>query len=550
MSAKVMMAEMRVVGHPQTVIMRFVARRTLKSATFLALAFAVVVASKVVGYVQVYPTAKDQVAAAAALANNAGVKVLYGTPHHLETVAGFAVWYALTMGVLLGSVWAWLVATRQLRGEETAGRWELLLAGQTTRRRAAAGALGGLAVSLMVFYAIAAITLTAIGSIHQVNYAPGPALFFALAAVSAAVMFMAIGALASQLMPTRARAAGLAAAVFGVSFAVRAAGDVTNAHWLLNVTPLGWVEQLQPLVNPQPIWLLPIVGLSAVAGMGAVWLAGKRDLGASVVRDHDTARPRLRLLSGPLLAAVRTTRGVMLAWIGALGLSGWFFGALASTAVQVFQSSSSAQQYLDRLSGAGSATASTKAFIGAIFFIFMLVLMAYAASSAGAMRADEAQGYLDNLLVRKVSRRRWLWGRVGLAMAVAVGLAATASVSMWLGVSAHPNGLMFGDLIKAGLNMVPAAIFTLGIGIFSLGMVPRLTTVIAYGVIAWSFLIELVGSGTTVNHWVLDTSVFTHVAFAPAVEPKWRAGAVLVMLGLALVAIGALRFNRRDLASE
>ncbi len=37
--------------------------------------------------------------------------------------------------MVLGAVWGLLTATRLLRGEEDAGRWELLLAGQTTRER-------------------------------------------------------------------------------------------------------------------------------------------------------------------------------------------------------------------------------------------------------------------------------------------------------------------------------------------------------------------------------------------------------------------------------
>ena len=38
-----------------------------------------------------------------------------------------------------------LTATRLMRREEDSGRWELLLAGQTTRRRAAVQAVAGLA---------------------------------------------------------------------------------------------------------------------------------------------------------------------------------------------------------------------------------------------------------------------------------------------------------------------------------------------------------------------------------------------------------------------
>src|SRR4051812_25709035 len=92
------------VGWPRTLVARFVARQTIRSATFVALAFATFTVSKTVGYVAVYPTVKERLSAATLESSNAGIVALYGTPHHIESVPGFAAWYALCMGVLIGSV--------------------------------------------------------------------------------------------------------------------------------------------------------------------------------------------------------------------------------------------------------------------------------------------------------------------------------------------------------------------------------------------------------------------------------------------------------------
>jgi polyether ionophore transport system permease protein len=80
--------------------------------------------------------------------------------------------------------------------------------------------------------------------------------------------------------------------------------------------------------------------------------------------------------------------------------------------------------------------------------------------------------------------------------------------------------------------------------------VPRFAGLIAYGVTAWSFVIELLRTGTNLNHWILDTSVFTHVAFAPAADPKWHTAWVLIAIGILLTGAGFGAFNRRDLAAE
>jgi ABC-2 type transport system permease protein len=62
-----------------------------------------------------------------------------------DPVAGYTAYHVIGVLGIIGAVWGLLAATRLLRGEEEAGRWELLLAGRTTRRRAAAAAIAGLA---------------------------------------------------------------------------------------------------------------------------------------------------------------------------------------------------------------------------------------------------------------------------------------------------------------------------------------------------------------------------------------------------------------------
>jgi ABC-2 type transport system permease protein len=226
-----------------------------------------------------------------------------------------------------------------------------------------------------------------------------------------------------------------------------------------------------------------------------------------------------------------------------------YFGALTNTAAKAFTATATGSQFINRLAGVAH-DAGEKAFLGIGFLLFMLVLMSYAASAAGSMRQEEAQGYLDNLVVRATSRSRWLWGRIGLACAVIGVGSLVIGLGAWVGLGNHTSTLTAHDLYLAGLNCIPPAVFTLGLGIFALGFVPRLTTVLGYGVIAWSFLIQLVSSGLNLNHWLLDTSVFTHTALTPAASPRWGTGAVFLILGAILALIGAVRFSQRDLAGE
>ena len=548
-SATVPKSSVKYFRSPQTVIGRFVAKRTIYSAVLWALVFGAYVASKASGYANLYPTLQDRLKFLASFSSNIGINAILGLPHNVETVAGFTAWNCLMILTIIGSIWAFLLATKKFRGEEEAGRWELLLSGQTTARRATVNVLAGLSMCLAVFFGVTAITFIATGRLHNVDFNTSAALFFALAATAGAAMFIAIGTFISQLMPTRSRAAGVSAAIFGIFFLLRAAADITSLHWLLNLSPLGWIEKLQPLFGSRWVWFIPIIVLVLILSILTVWIAGERDLGASIFADKDTAKAHTRFLNGPLAMSIRLTWAKTLSWALGLGIFSFFFGILTKSAAQAISASANEGKYIDRLVHAQQLSLATT-FIGVIFFILMPLIMAYVASAVGAMRNDEAEGYLDNLLVRPVSRLRWLYDRISLIIMAVLIVGIFSAICSWAGAAIQHNGIAFHSYITAGINAIVPAIFTLGIGIFALGFMPRLTTIIAYSVVAWSFLISMISSGIKLNHWVLDTSIMTHMNLAPAVSPNWTSALVIILLGIAVALLGILRFNRRDLASE
>jgi hypothetical protein len=130
-----------------------------------------------------------------------------------------------------GTVNALQDSTRLLRGEEESGRWDLLLAGQTTPRRAASLALAGLAVGALALWAVTAVTSTLTGQYSKVNIGAGPMLYFSVAQVATAVMFLAVGALTSQLAATRRQAVPAVHpnwSVNGVMIVLGAAGAIAG----------------------------------------------------------------------------------------------------------------------------------------------------------------------------------------------------------------------------------------------------------------------------------------------------------------------------------
>ncbi len=538
---------------PQLTVARFVGVRMMRTGAVWGLVFGLYVYDNAYAFDTIARSASLRHQLLSTMASNAGLKALLGDTQGITTRGGFTDWRAIGVATLVASIWGLLAATRMLRGEESAGRWELFLAAATTQRRAAAGALAGLGAGVLAMYVMTALLTALVGVRRNVGIGLGQSLFFALAVVAGAAMFAAVGAVASELMPTRARAGGVAGTVFGAAFMLRALGDAASgSHWLVYVSPLGWVEQLHPLTGPQPLWLLPVFGLVAACAVATILLAD-RDLGASVLADKDTAAPRTAMLGSPNLFALRMSRAVIVSWLLAMAVAALLYGSLAKSTGQAFASSGALRKFTGNLTHVALRQlqlSGTRVFAGIIFLILMTLIMAYVASAVGMVREDEAEGYVDNLLVRSISRQRWLSGRVGLILAVLLAAGILGGGSFWVAATSQHAGLTFSELLLAGINSAAPAALLLGIGVLTLGLVPRLTSITCWGLLAWAFLLDMLGSAIKVNHWLMDTSLLYHPALAPAVNPDWRIAGTYLAIGCMAALLGGWRFTRRDLQSS
>ncbi len=514
-----------------------------KVAAVLGWMTGIVTISALYGYRSAYPTLTDRLRLSASFSHDAGIAAVFGPARSLETVSGFTAFRTLAILPLIIGIWAGLTATKALRGNEDSGQWEILVSSPTTKRHATLATIRGIYLTLNITLVVSAILLTATSLISK-NYSVPAGLFYALTLVSSGYLFAGVGSLASQLVNNRRSASTITGLVIGLSFLIRAIADSSPSiawmHWL---SPLGWINQAAPLTHSRWLGLLPVLVTTIVLTASAIALSGKRDMGASLIPERISNRGGRAITSIPKLWLKLQGLNI-LSWAAGFFFLSFAFGLVAHGATQAFSSSSAIQTTV----GALGISKISELFFGIIFLMLASGLMFAANSQAAALREQESEGFIDHLLVSPKSRNQVFLTRVATSAVGIVVIAAAAGIGAFSGSSLRSGTLSLKDALLAGFNMVPSALVLFGVTLVVFGFFPRATSITGQSLLAWSFLMELIGSSLKLSHWILDTSFLHHMAFAPAATPRTGENLQLLAIAFILAAIGLYGFKRRDTA--
>lgn len=520
-----------------------VTRRTFADARIqtgcFALFFGLIAYASAAGYRRAYPTLKDRLDFAHSLATNKAVELFYGVPHDLVTVGGFTAWRVGGFCSIVAAVWSVFATVRVLRGEEDAGRQELVLTGAISRTAAYVAALAAVALAAAVLFLALMVAFVA-AHLHT-----GASAYLALATVSPALPFIGVGALASQLASNRRIALQLALSFVGVAYLIRVVADLsTGLGYLRWATPLGWSEELRPFAGPQPaVLLLPAAsGLLLLGVAGAI--ATRRDSGRGVLRSTDTAAPHLGLLGSPTAFALRSQRGNLTGWVLGTGVFAFVIGIL-STSFTSANVSASLRKQLHKIGGSSFITPA--GVLGFYFLLFVFAISLYACSQIVAVRREEADQQLETLFALPVRRERWLAGRLWLAAAGSALLALTAAVFAWAGAASQHAHVAFLRLLEAGANCLPCALLFLALSSLGFAVLPRASTGIAYGLVSVAFVWQLVGDLVGAPRWLLDVTPFEHVGLVPSQAFRATDAVTMLVVAAAVALVSVWSFRRRDL---
>jgi ABC-2 type transport system permease protein len=326
---------------------------------------------------------------------------------------------------------------------------------------------------------------------------------------------------------------------------LRAVADTWGGGaWLRWATPLGWAEELRPFAGPRPAaLLLPLAASVALIALAAR-LGAARDTGTGVLRSRDTSAPRLVLLSSPTAQSLRSQAGTLAVWsIGTASFAAVL--GMISTSISTAGISDKLRKDIAKL-GPGSIT-TPPGYLAFVFIIFIFAVCLFACGQVGAAREEEAQGRLETLLSRPVSRAQWLCGRLLIAAIAAAVLSAIAGLITWAGAASQGVHVSLPRMLEAGANCLPASWLFLGAAALAYAVVPRASVAIAYGLVTAAFLWYLSGSLLGVPAWLVGLTPFRHIGLVPVQPFRGVAAAVMVAVGLVASTAALGLFRRRDL---
>lgn len=515
---------------------RLAARRDRLFAPVWILIFAASAGVSASATLSLYPQLAARRAAAIAINSTPALVALYGRIYDTSSLGAISMIKMTAFGSALVAVVTAQLVVRHTRADEDTGRADVLSG-------AIVGRLAALSAALTVAAAVSVLLgITTAATLMAAGLSVAGSVAFGCGWAGIGLVGAGFAAVAAQIFPTARSAFGAACAAIALAFLFRAVGDTSTGalHGLSYASPIGWVEQVRPFAgNRWAIWLLlPAAALLLTAA--AIWLRGRRDMGAGVLREreHGPGRPLRTPLGLVVALEIRLMLGLMLA----LAIFGPVLGSLTGSIGTLITSASSAHIFTTL----GGTHVLRNAFLSAEIGFSVIGIAAAGIVLAGRLRREEEAGRLDLLLAPPTPRSQWALavcsvtalGTIVLAAVLGLGVGVAAAIAV------HAPRLV-GQVLALALVQVPIIWAPAALTVAIVGIAPRLTGGV-WVIYALALVLAEFGALWKLPRALVDLSPFAHAPALPVTGQGAMAVVVILVIDLALAGMGIVGLGRRD----
>lgn len=367
----------------------------------------------VVSVKSLFPTQASIDAAAAATQHNAGAIAFNGPAQGLDTLGGQVAFQVGALGMIVVALMSLFMTGRLTRGDEEAGRLELV-------RSLPVGIHAPTFAALIVVIAMNGVVgvLTSATLFGEGLPATG-SIVLGASYVAVGVFFTGVALVAAQVTENTRVVYGSTGALVGLAYVMRIVGDIGDGtvSWF---SPIGLAQEARPFAGERWWPLLPLLAAGVVLIALSFRLAVRRDLGSGLIAPRPGRTVAAPSLGHPLGLAMRLQRGSLLGWGAGVAATGIAYGWIAPT-IDAFVANNKTIAELLASAGIGNLT---DTYFATSFRIIALVASGFAIQSVLRLRSEESTMRAEPVLATAISRWRWAGSHLIIALAGSVALLA------------------------------------------------------------------------------------------------------------------------------
>ena len=505
------------------------------------------------------------------------------------------------VGITVGIMNIFLVI-RHTRADEEQWRYEVVRSLPTGRL---ANINAAMITAVIVNVALAVLMGLGIFALGDETMSFSGSMLWGAANGAIGLLFAAVAALFAQLSASSRSATSYSFVAMILFYFMRAGGDMQSiSAWdeaiaagvtpsmniLSLISPLGMMSRTYAFAGDYWWPVLIILGVAMAAAALAYKVNAVRDIDQGVIPSRPGRRDGGRLMKSHKGLAIRLTRTLFIWWavlMFLLGVSyatifdgigdfvahnemyqGLMFGP-AGIEIATDDATGNVTAYLEgvafrTIEYSGEITNEIVALMNEViayagftihdlFASMIMNLMALVSVIPVLLfvlkpKAEEKAIRTELLLATPVCKIKYLVSYAVIAFVAAVVMQVLLVAGMYvMGITViDPDMLSFGFLMEAALAYVPAMWVMAGVTALLVGLLPKATGAV-WGFFAYSFLAVFIGRMPGVPRW---PSYLAPISFTPQlpIDPiSWPVMIVLTLVGVGLVALGAVFYRRRDI---
>jgi ABC-2 type transport system permease protein len=427
------------------------------------------------------------------------------------------------------------LVNRHTRTDEEKGRLEMIRALPVGKLTGSLAIIKfAFAVNVLISITSAALLLLlGIGGTTLVG-----ALVYGFAIGAVGFVFAGISLLGAQLFSTANGVNGFGFALLGLSYVIRAVGDVSGSM-LSNASPFGLGLKAEAFYSNSICPLLILFFEGVVLSVIALAVCAFRDHGSGVIPAKKGRAGASIFLRSPFGLALRLSRASALGWGAGMLLLGASYGSVC-TQIDSFVAGN---EMVMKVLASNGAFSILDNYVSMILLISSILAAVPVVLTSIKIHGEERCGRLEQILVRAVPRTKLYCGFLLVAVIESFIMQLLFSAGLAL---ASGGALNLAEIIKADLSYLPAIWVLMGLAVLLVGILPKLTPLV-WLALGYSFIIMYLGRILDTPKWMENVSPFGSIAEQPvqAFEPVPLA--VLSLIAAALTAVGLWRFKSRDI---